>query len=79
MSPQPVRLFVPFSTDAPWIVRHEATRVGTYASRHEAISAALAMRAKLTRAWSCSQPPVRVQARDGNWHEVHSTEADRAA
>ena len=44
MNPQAVRLFVPFSVDTPWIVRREVARVGTYPSRNEAISAALAVR-----------------------------------
>jgi len=79
MNPQAVRLFVPFSVDTPWIVRREVARVGTYPSRNEAISAALAVRAKLTRAWGCRLPPVWVQDMDGGWREVHDVEADRAA
>jgi hypothetical protein len=70
MQPQAVRLFVPFSAEAPWIVRREVARVGTYPSHAEAVAAALAMRAKLARAWNCSHPPVRVQEGDGSWREV---------
>jgi hypothetical protein len=73
MNPQPVRLFVPFSADAPWIVRGEVDRVGTYLRREEAITAALAVRAKLARAWDCRQPPVRVQQADGSWQEIDET------
>ncbi len=78
MNPQPVHLFVPFSAEAPWIVRGEVDRVGTFPHRDEAIAAALAVRAKLARAWDCRQPPVRVQHADGSWQEVGETEAHRA-
>jgi Uncharacterized protein conserved in bacteria (DUF2188) len=70
MNPETVRLFVPFSVDSPWVVRGEATRVGTYPTRAEAISAALRVRAKLIRAWGLEHPPVRVQESDGSWREL---------
>jgi len=70
MNPEAVRLFVPFSVDSPWVVRGEATRVGTYPTRAEAISAALRVRAKLARAWGLEHPPVRVQESDGSWREL---------
>lgn len=70
MHPETVRLFVPFSADPPWIVRGEASRVGTFPTRAEAISAAVRVRAKLSRAWGREHPPVRVQESDGTWHEL---------
>ena len=70
MHPEAVSLFVPFSAEAPWIVRGEASRVGTYPTRAEAISAAMRVRAKLARAWGLEHPPVRVQESDGSWREL---------
>lgn len=70
MIPEAVRLFVPFSAEAPWIVNGEASRVGTYPTRAEAISAAMRVRAKLARAWGMEYPPVRVQECDGSWCEL---------
>lgn len=70
MNPEAVSLFVPFSAEAPWIVRGEASRIGTYPSRAEAISAAMRVRAKLARAWGLEHPPVRVQESDGSWREL---------
>ncbi|PWK92903.1 hypothetical protein [Fulvimonas soli] len=78
MKPETIRLFVPYSTEAPWIVRREVARVGTYASRDEAVSAALAMRLKLIRAWGRAHPPVSVQESDGSWHDVTEGGPDRA-
>jgi hypothetical protein len=77
MNPEAVRLFIPFSTEAPWIVRDDASRVGTYPTRAEAISAAVRVRAKLVRAWGMEHPPVRVQESDGSWREL--PDADPAA
>lgn len=77
MNPETVRLFVPFSAEAPWIVRGEASRVGTYPTRDEAISAAVRVRAKLARAWGLEHPPVRIQESDGSWREL--PDADPAA
>jgi hypothetical protein len=77
MNPETVRLFVPYSADPPWIVRREVARVGTFSSRAEAVSAAVAMRSKLTRAWGRSHPPVRVQESDGSWRDL--AEVDRTA
>lgn len=70
MNPEAVRLFVPFSPESPWIVRGEVSRVGTYPTRAEAISAAMRVRAKLARAWGLEHPPVRVQESDGSWREL---------
>ena len=70
MHPEAVRLFVPFSAEAPWTVQGGASRVGTYLTRAEAISAAVRVRAKLVRAWGLEHPPVRVQESDGSWHEL---------
>ena len=70
MEPQPVSLFVPYTDDTPWIVRGEVARVGTFGSRADAVRAAMAMRAKLARAWGVNHPPVQVQERDGSWHAV---------
>lgn len=70
MNPENVSLYVPYSVDSPWIVRREVTRVGTYSSRTDAIAAAIAMRAKLARAWGHMHPPVQVQESDGSWHEA---------
>jgi len=70
MNPETVRLFVPFSGEAPWIVRGEVARVGTYPTQAEAISAAVRVRAKLGRAWGLQHPPVRVQESDGSWREL---------
>ena len=70
MNPEAVSLFVPFSAEAPWIVRGEASRIGTYPTRAEAISAAMRVRAKLARAWGLEHPPVRVQESDGSWREL---------
>ncbi|MEI7037980.1 DUF2188 domain-containing protein [Fulvimonas yonginensis] len=78
MHHETVRLFVPFSGDAPWIVRGEATRVGTYPTRDEAISAAVRVRAKLSRAWGLEHPPVRVQESDGSWHELSDPDTTHA-
>ncbi|WP_017461243.1 hypothetical protein [Dyella ginsengisoli] len=74
MEPQPVRLFVPYTDDTPWIVRGEVARVGTFGSRADAVRAAMAMRAKLARAWGVSHPPVQVQECDGSWHDVEDEE-----
>lgn len=74
MHPQSVCLFVPFSIDTPWIVRGEVARVGTYLTRSDAVAAALAVRAKLARAWHCEHPPVRVQEPDGSWHDVSGSD-----
>lgn len=70
MTPETVRLYIPYSDGAPWIVRREVARLGTYASHGEAVAAALAMRLKLVQAWGHRQPPVSVQESDGSWHEV---------
>ena len=70
MTPETVTLYVPFATDTPWIVRREQGRVGTYASRDDAVHAARAVRAKLTRAWGFTHPPVQVQESDGSWHDI---------
>jgi len=70
MEPQPVSLFVPYTDDTPWIVRGEVARVGTFGSRADAVRAAMAMRAKLARAWGVNHPPVQVQESDGSWHAV---------
>ncbi|WP_049623286.1 hypothetical protein [Frateuria defendens] len=70
MTPETVRLYIPYSDGAPWIVRREVARLGTYPSRGEAVAAALAMRLKLVQAWGRGQPPVSVQESDGSWHEV---------
>jgi hypothetical protein len=70
MNPEAVRLFIPFSAEAPWIVRNDASRIGTYPTRAEAISAAMRVRAKLARAWGLEHPPVRVQESDGSWREL---------
>lgn len=70
MNREIVSLAVPFNADAPWIVRHEEARVGTYPTRAEAIAAAVKVRDKLMRAWGCSHPPVRVQESDGSWREL---------
>lgn len=70
MDPQPVRLFVPYTDDMPWIVRREVVRVGTFGSRVDAVRAAMAMRSKLCRAWGLMHPPVQVQECDGSWHDV---------
>lgn len=70
MLPEAVRLFVPFSVEAPWIVRGGDSRVGTYPTRAEAILAAVRVRAKLARAWGLEHPPVRVQESDGSWREL---------
>jgi hypothetical protein len=75
MNPESVRLFVPFSAEAPWIVRGDASRVGTYPTRDEAISAAVRVRAKLARAWGVQHPPVRVQESDGSWRELTDPDA----
>lgn len=78
MKPDTIRLFVPYSTEAPWVVRHEVARVGTYASHAEAVSAAVAMRLKLSRAWGQIHPPVRVQESDGSWRDVTEGGQDQA-
>lgn len=70
MHPASIRLFVPFTVEAPWIVQGEASRVGTYSTRAEAIAAAMRVRAKLARAWGLEHPPVRVQESDGSWREL---------
>jgi hypothetical protein len=75
MNPESVRLFVPFTAEAPWIVRGDASRVGTYPTRDEAISAAVRVRAKLARAWGLQHPPVRVQESDGSWRELTDPDA----
>jgi hypothetical protein len=75
MVPEKVRLFVPFSPDTPWVVRGEAARVGTFRSRDEAVSAALAMRSRLVRAHGRMHPPVRVQESDGSWRDVVESDA----
>lgn len=74
MNPETVRLFVPYSADTPWIVRREVARVGTFASRDEAVMAAVAMRSKLIRAWGRPHPPVRVQESDGSWRDFSEGE-----
>ncbi|NUO72404.1 MAG: DUF2188 domain-containing protein [Frateuria sp.] len=71
MNPEAVRLLIPFTAEAPWIVRRDdASRVGTYPTRAEAICAAMRVRAKLARAWGLEHPPVRVQESDGSWREL---------
>jgi hypothetical protein len=75
MNPESVRLCVPFTAEAPWIVRGDASRVGTYPTRDEAISAAVRVRAKLARAWGLQHPPVRVQESDGSWRELTDPDA----
>lgn len=74
MDPQPVRLFVPYTDDTPWIVRREVVRVGTFDTRTDAVRAAMAMRSKLSRAWGVTHPPVQVQEPDGSWHEADEAE-----
>jgi hypothetical protein len=75
MIPQAVCLFIPYTSETPWIVRRETVRVGTYESRADAVRAAMAMRAKLTRAWGLAHPPVQVQEHDGSWHDLDDNEA----
>lgn len=75
MEPQPVRLFVPYTDGSPWIVRREVARVGTFSCRRDAVRAAMAMRAKLARAWDMPHPPVQVQESDGSWHDLAEDEA----
>lgn len=70
MTPQTIRLYVPYSTEPPWIVRRETSRVGTFDSRSDAVRAAVAMRSKLTRAWGLIHPPICVQELDGSWHDI---------
>ena len=70
MVPEKVRLFVPFSIEAPWVVRGEAARMGTFSNRDDAVSAALAMRSRLVRAYGRHHPPVQIQESDGSWHDV---------
>ena len=75
MEPQPVHLFVPYANETPWIVRREVARVGTFGSRVDAVRAAMAIRAKLDRAWGLIHPHVQVQESDGSWHEVDDDES----
>jgi hypothetical protein len=75
MVPEKIRLFVPFTADTPWVVRGEAARMGTFASRAEAVSAAIAMRSRLVRAHGRTHPPVRIQESDGSWRDVVEAEA----
>jgi hypothetical protein len=70
MNPENINLYVPYSAGSTWIVRREVARLGTYPSRDEAVSAALVMRSRLSRAHGCRHPPVRVQEHDGSWHEL---------
>ncbi|HEX7814737.1 hypothetical protein [Dyella sp.] len=70
MIPEKVRIFVPFSVDTPWVVRGEAARMGTFRTRDDAVSAAIAMRSRLVRAHGRTHPPVSVQESDGSWRDV---------
>ncbi len=75
MVPEKVRLFVPFAAGTPWVVRGEASRMGTFPSRAEAVSAAIAMRSRLVRAHGRTHPPVSIQESDGSWRDVMEAEA----
>jgi hypothetical protein len=74
MIPESVRLYVPYSASAMWVVRGEVARMGTYPSRTEAVSAALAMRSRLARAYGRRHPPIQVQESDGSWRDVVDAE-----
>ena len=70
MQAESIRLYVPYSLEAPWIVRREVARLGTFASREDAVRAAQVFRSRLSQAYGMQHPPVRIQESDGSWRDL---------
>lgn len=60
-------LFVPYTADAPWIVRRARTVVAEHATQREAIDAARRLASSIARRPGQATVSVAVQAEDGSW------------
>lgn len=60
-------LYIPYATDAAWVVRRARTVVAHHASQRDAIAAARRLAARMRRGPDMPSVSVAIQAEDGSW------------